>query len=53
MDLLRTPEAIHAHSAPASRLSVKQLAIRRGIALGAASATLIMGFIIRVLTTRH
>ncbi|XP_036875538.1 multidrug and toxin extrusion protein 2 isoform X3 [Manis javanica] len=53
MDLLRTPEAIHTHSAPASRLSVKQLAIRRGVALGAASATLIMGFIIRVLTTRH
>uniref|UniRef100_G3U6X5 Multidrug and toxin extrusion protein n=1 Tax=Loxodonta africana TaxID=9785 RepID=G3U6X5_LOXAF len=34
-------------------LSVKQLAVRRGAALGAASATLILGLVVRVLTTSH
>ncbi|XP_014708649.1 multidrug and toxin extrusion protein 2 isoform X1 [Equus asinus] len=53
LDLFRTPEAAHALSAPASRLSVKQLALRRGAALGAASATLAVGLVIRVLATRH
>ncbi|XP_004433089.1 PREDICTED: multidrug and toxin extrusion protein 2 [Ceratotherium simum simum] len=53
LDLFRTPEAAHTLSAPASSLSVKQLAIRRGAALGAVSATLTAGLIISVLTTRH
>ncbi|KAM5214655.1 multidrug and toxin extrusion protein 2-like isoform 2-T2 [Hipposideros larvatus] len=53
MDIFTTSEAAHAPSAPSSRLSGKQLAIRRGAALGAASATLTAGFVIRVLTTRH
>ncbi|XP_016000631.2 multidrug and toxin extrusion protein 2 isoform X3 [Rousettus aegyptiacus] len=53
LDLSRTPEAAHALSAPSSRLSGKQLVIRRGAALGAASATLTVGLVIRVLTTRH
>ncbi|XP_070419670.1 multidrug and toxin extrusion protein 2 isoform X5 [Equus przewalskii] len=53
LDLFRTPEVAHALTAPASRLSVKQLALRRGAALGAASATLAVGLVIRVLATRH
>ncbi|XP_060059160.1 multidrug and toxin extrusion protein 2 isoform X2 [Erinaceus europaeus] len=54
LDLLGTPEAAHALEAPASsRLSAKQLAIRRGAALGAASATLTAGVLIRVLTSRY
>ncbi|KAF6299728.1 solute carrier family 47 member 2 [Rhinolophus ferrumequinum] len=53
MDIFRTSEAAPAPPAPSSRLSGKQLAIRRGAALGVASATLTVGFIIRVLTTRH
>ncbi|XP_014584468.2 multidrug and toxin extrusion protein 2 isoform X10 [Equus caballus] len=53
LGLVRTPEAAHALTAPASRLSVKQLALRRGAALGAASATLAVGLVIRVLATRH
>ncbi|XP_074176292.1 multidrug and toxin extrusion protein 2 isoform X5 [Rhinolophus sinicus] len=53
MDIFRTSEAAHTPPAPSSRLSGKQLAIRRGAALGVASATLTAGFIIRVLTTRH
>ncbi|XP_029784737.1 multidrug and toxin extrusion protein 2-like [Suricata suricatta] len=52
-DLMRTPEAAQALSAPASRLSAKQLAIRRGAALGMVSATLTAGLVIRLLTSRH
>uniref|UniRef100_A0A2K5DZQ0 Multidrug and toxin extrusion protein n=1 Tax=Aotus nancymaae TaxID=37293 RepID=A0A2K5DZQ0_AOTNA len=51
MDLFRTPE--EALSAPTSRLSVKQLVIRRGAALGAASATLMVGLAVRILTTKY
>ncbi|KAM7067009.1 multidrug and toxin extrusion protein 2 isoform 2-T2 [Molossus nigricans] len=51
LDLFRTPEATL--SAPSSRLSGRQLAIRRGAALGVASATLTAGLVIRVLTSRH
>uniref|UniRef100_G3UJD7 Multidrug and toxin extrusion protein n=1 Tax=Loxodonta africana TaxID=9785 RepID=G3UJD7_LOXAF len=40
-------------SVSANMLSVKQLAVRRGAALGAASATLILGLVVRVLTTSH
>uniref|UniRef100_A0A2K6NQD2 Multidrug and toxin extrusion protein n=1 Tax=Rhinopithecus roxellana TaxID=61622 RepID=A0A2K6NQD2_RHIRO len=53
VDLFRTPEEAHTLSAPASRLSVKQLVIRRGAALGAASATLLLGLAVRILATRH
>ncbi|XP_017717459.1 PREDICTED: multidrug and toxin extrusion protein 2 isoform X2 [Rhinopithecus bieti] len=53
VDLFRTPEEAHTLSAPASRLSVKQLVIRRGAALGAASATLLLGLVVRILATRH
>uniref|UniRef100_A0A1D5QS35 Multidrug and toxin extrusion protein n=1 Tax=Macaca mulatta TaxID=9544 RepID=A0A1D5QS35_MACMU len=53
VDLFRTPEEAHTLSAPASRLSVKQLVIRRGAALGAASATLLVGLAVRILATRH
>uniref|UniRef100_A0A2K5N9X7 Multidrug and toxin extrusion protein n=1 Tax=Cercocebus atys TaxID=9531 RepID=A0A2K5N9X7_CERAT len=53
VDLFRTPEEAHILSAPASRLSVKQLVIRRGAALGAASATLLVGLAVRILATRH
>lgn len=53
LDLFRTPEAARALSAPASPLSVKQLLVRRGAALGVASAMLSVGLAIRLLTTRH
>ncbi|XP_016051998.1 PREDICTED: multidrug and toxin extrusion protein 2 [Miniopterus natalensis] len=52
LDLFRTPEADHALPAPPSTLSGKQLALRRGAALGAASATLTVGLVIRILTSR-
>ncbi|XP_070629249.1 multidrug and toxin extrusion protein 2 isoform X1 [Bos indicus] len=50
--LLRTPEAVHALPTPAGRLSAKQLALRRGAALGVAVGSLIVGLILRVLTAR-
>ncbi|XP_030684073.1 multidrug and toxin extrusion protein 2 isoform X3 [Nomascus leucogenys] len=53
VDLFGTPEEAHALSAPTSRLSVKQLVIRRGAALGVASATLMVGLTVRILATRH
>ena len=53
LDLFRSPEAAQALPAPASRLSAKRLAIRRGAALGMASATLTAWRVIHVLTTRH
>ncbi|XP_022347195.1 multidrug and toxin extrusion protein 2 isoform X3 [Enhydra lutris kenyoni] len=53
VDLSGTPEVARAPSAPASPLSVKQLLVRRGAALGAVSAMLMVGLIIRFLTTRH
>uniref|UniRef100_G1LCI6 Multidrug and toxin extrusion protein n=1 Tax=Ailuropoda melanoleuca TaxID=9646 RepID=G1LCI6_AILME len=53
LDLFRTPEAARALSAAPSPLSVKQLLVRRGAALGAASAMLSVGLAIRLLTTRH
>ena len=53
MDLFRTPEAASAPMAPASPLSVKQLLVRRGAAVGAAAAVLMVGLVIRFLTTRH
>ncbi|XP_031323388.1 multidrug and toxin extrusion protein 2 [Camelus dromedarius] len=52
LDLFRTPEAAQALAAPASRLPAKQLALRRGAALGAALATLIVGLLVRALTAR-
>ncbi|XP_007080849.2 multidrug and toxin extrusion protein 2 [Panthera tigris] len=53
LDLFRAPEAAQALPAPASRLSARQLAIRRGAALGIASGTLTAGLLVRVLTARH
>ncbi|KAM5309966.1 multidrug and toxin extrusion protein 2-like isoform 3-T3 [Glossophaga mutica] len=53
LDLFRTPEAAHALPAPSCRLSGRQLALRRGAALGAAVATLTAGLIVRILTHRH
>ncbi|XP_064135426.1 multidrug and toxin extrusion protein 2 [Loxodonta africana] len=53
MDLFRMPETALGLSVSANMLSVKQLAVRRGAALGAASATLILGLVVRVLTTSH
>ncbi|XP_047689267.1 multidrug and toxin extrusion protein 2-like [Prionailurus viverrinus] len=53
LDLFRTLEAAQDLPAPASRLSARQLAIRRGAALGMASGTLTAGLVVRVLTTRH
>ena len=53
LDLFRTPEAAHALPALPGRLSGRQLALRRGAALGAAVATLTAGLIVRVLTHRH
>ncbi|XP_045343490.1 multidrug and toxin extrusion protein 2-like isoform X2 [Leopardus geoffroyi] len=53
LDLFRTPEAAQALPAPASRLSARQLAIRRGATLGVASGMLTAGLVVRVLTTRH
>uniref|UniRef100_A0A8C6G396 Multidrug and toxin extrusion protein n=1 Tax=Moschus moschiferus TaxID=68415 RepID=A0A8C6G396_MOSMO len=52
LDLLRTPEAVHALPAPTGRLSAKQLAVRRGAALGMAVGSLIVGLVLRVLTAR-
>ncbi|XP_006213894.2 multidrug and toxin extrusion protein 2 isoform X1 [Vicugna pacos] len=52
LDLFRTPEAAQALAAPASRLPAKQLALRRGAALGAALAALIVGLLVRALTAR-
>ncbi|XP_007939678.1 multidrug and toxin extrusion protein 2 [Orycteropus afer afer] len=52
MDLFRMPETALGLSVSANTLSVKQLAVRRGAALGAALATLILGLVVRVLTTR-
>nr|XP_020751292.1 multidrug and toxin extrusion protein 2 isoform X5 [Odocoileus virginianus texanus] len=52
LDLLRTPEAIQTLPAPANRLSAKQLAVRRGAALGVAVGSLIVGLVLRVLTAR-
>ncbi|XP_024835560.1 multidrug and toxin extrusion protein 2 isoform X1 [Bos taurus] len=51
-DLHRTPEAVHVLPTPAGRLSAKQLALRRGAALGVAVGSLIVGLILRVLTAR-
>nr|XP_054112993.1 multidrug and toxin extrusion protein 2 [Callithrix jacchus] len=53
VDLFRTLEEAHTLSAPTSRLSIKQLVIRRGAALGAASATLMVGLAVRILITKH
>ncbi|XP_004621649.2 multidrug and toxin extrusion protein 2 [Sorex araneus] len=53
LDLSRTPEAACAFSVPASKLSVKQLALRRTLALGVASALLTVGLVIRCLTSSH
>ncbi|GAB5580573.1 multidrug and toxin extrusion protein 2 isoform X1 [Prionailurus iriomotensis] len=53
LDLFRTLEAAQDLPAPASRLSARQLAIRRGAALGMASGMLTAGLVVRVLTTRH
>ncbi|KAJ8793716.1 hypothetical protein J1605_003527 [Eschrichtius robustus] len=52
VDLFGTPEAAQPLPAPPGRLSAKQLAIRRGAALGAATGTLVVGLVIRVLTAR-
>ncbi|KAF6097171.1 solute carrier family 47 member 2 [Phyllostomus discolor] len=53
VDLFRTPEATHTLPAPSRRLSGRQLALRRGAALGAAVATFTAGLIVRILTHRH
>ncbi|XP_037666531.1 multidrug and toxin extrusion protein 2 isoform X2 [Choloepus didactylus] len=53
VDPSRAPEASLGLSAPNSSLSVKQLAVRRGAALGAAVAMLLVGLATRVLTSRH
>ncbi|XP_061030582.1 multidrug and toxin extrusion protein 2 isoform X4 [Eubalaena glacialis] len=52
LDLFGTPEAAQPLPAPLGRLSAKQLAIRRGAALGAAMGTLVVGLVIRFLTAR-
>ncbi|XP_022416515.1 multidrug and toxin extrusion protein 2 isoform X1 [Delphinapterus leucas] len=52
LDLFGTPEAAQPLPAPPGRLSAKQLAICRGAALGAATGTLVVGLVIRVLTAR-
>ncbi|XP_059937618.1 multidrug and toxin extrusion protein 2-like [Mesoplodon densirostris] len=52
LDLFGTPEAAPPLPAPPGRLSAKQLAIRRGAALGAVTGTLVVGLVIRVLTAR-
>ncbi|XP_017920222.1 PREDICTED: multidrug and toxin extrusion protein 2 isoform X2 [Capra hircus] len=52
LDLLRTPEAVHALPTPAGQLSAKQLALRRGAALAVAVGSLIAGLVLRVLTAR-
>ncbi|XP_007462732.1 PREDICTED: multidrug and toxin extrusion protein 2 [Lipotes vexillifer] len=52
LDLFGTPEAAQPLPAPPGRLSAKQLAIRRGAALGAATGMLVVGLVIRVLTAR-
>ncbi|XP_075389056.1 multidrug and toxin extrusion protein 2 [Tenrec ecaudatus] len=53
MDLVKMPETSLDLLVSANTLSRKQLAVRRGAALGAASATLILGCVVRALTTRH
>ncbi|XP_044105284.1 multidrug and toxin extrusion protein 2 isoform X2 [Neovison vison] len=53
VDLFGTPEVARAPSAPASPLSMKQLLVRRGATLGAVSAMLMVGLVIRFVTTRH
>ncbi|XP_069459700.1 multidrug and toxin extrusion protein 2 isoform X1 [Ovis canadensis] len=52
LDLIRTPEAVHALPTPAGWLSAKQLALRRGAALTVAVGSLIAGLVLRVLTAR-
>ncbi|XP_057571440.1 multidrug and toxin extrusion protein 2 isoform X3 [Hippopotamus amphibius kiboko] len=52
LHLCRTPDAAQALPAAPGRLSAKQLAIRRGAALGAAVGTLVVGLALRVLTAR-
>ncbi|XP_008154458.2 multidrug and toxin extrusion protein 2 [Eptesicus fuscus] len=52
-DLFRTPDAALAPPAPPGGLSGKQLAIRRGAALGAASATLTVGLVVSILASRR
>ncbi|XP_058139366.1 multidrug and toxin extrusion protein 2 isoform X2 [Dasypus novemcinctus] len=52
-DSFRAPEAALALSAPDRPLSAKQLALRRGAALGAAVAVLVAGLAVRVLASGH
>ncbi|KAK1331721.1 hypothetical protein QTO34_009695 [Cnephaeus nilssonii] len=52
-DLFRTPDAALAPPAPPGGLSGKQLALRRGAALGAASATLTVGLVVSLLASRR
>ncbi|XP_036152297.1 multidrug and toxin extrusion protein 2 isoform X3 [Myotis myotis] len=52
-DHFRTPDAALALPAPPSGLSGRQLALRRGAALGAASATLTAGLVVSLLASRH
>ncbi|XP_070250186.1 multidrug and toxin extrusion protein 2 [Myotis yumanensis] len=52
-DHLRTPDTAPALPAPPSGLSGRQLALRRGAALGAASATLTAGLVVSILASRH
>ncbi|XP_066877582.1 multidrug and toxin extrusion protein 2-like [Kogia breviceps] len=52
LDLFGTPGAAQPLPAPPGRLTAKQLAIRRGAALGAAMGTLVAGLVVRVLTAR-
>ncbi|XP_053521641.1 multidrug and toxin extrusion protein 2 isoform X1 [Artibeus jamaicensis] len=53
LDLFGTSEAAHTLPAPSCKLSGRQLALRRGAALGAAVAMLTAGLIMRILTHRH
>ncbi|KAM6184864.1 multidrug and toxin extrusion protein 2-like [Rhynchocyon petersi] len=53
MDLFRMPETTYDLSVSSNTHSAKQLAIRRGAALGVAFVTLILGLVIRFLTTRN
>ncbi|XP_023983668.1 multidrug and toxin extrusion protein 2 [Physeter macrocephalus] len=52
LDLFGTPEAAQPLPAPPGRLTAKQLALRRGAALGAAAGTLVVGLVVRALTAR-
>ncbi|XP_059524431.1 multidrug and toxin extrusion protein 2 isoform X2 [Myotis daubentonii] len=52
-DHFRAPDAALALPAPPSGLSGRQLALRRGAALGAASATLTAGLLVSLLASRH